>query len=104
MLDSHLQWNIGCGDGMVNNRWVLDHGISRYAENGEFVGYIGSCIDVTDRRKAEDMVKAMALLPVQNPSPVLRIDGEGILLYKNPAADHSLQDSALTVEARCRHI
>ena len=78
-------------------RWALDHGIPRYAESGEFVGYIGSCIDVTDRKKAEETMKAMALLPVQNPSPVLRIDGEGILLYKNPAADHSLQDSALTV-------
>ena len=78
-------------------RWVLDHGIPRYAENGEFVGYIGSCIDVTERRKAEETVQAMALLPVQNPSPVLRIDGDGILLYKNPAVDQSLPDSALTV-------
>lgn len=78
-------------------RWVLDHGIPRYAENGEFVGFIGSCLDVTDRKKAEETVKAMALLPVQNPSPVLRIDRDGILLYKNPAVDQSLQDSALTV-------
>jgi PAS domain S-box-containing protein len=34
-------------------RWVLDHGIPRYTSEGEFAGYIGSCIDITDRRIAE---------------------------------------------------
>ena len=78
-------------------RWILDHGIPRYAENGDFVGYIGSCIDVTERRNTEEMVKAIALFPVQNPAPVLRIDGEGFLLFKNPAVDQVLRHSALAV-------
>jgi PAS domain S-box-containing protein len=78
-------------------RWMLDHGVPRYTESGELVGFIGSCIDVTDRRKAEEIVKAMALLPIQNPAPVLRIHGDGVLLYKNPAADQLLPDSTLTV-------
>jgi PAS domain S-box-containing protein len=34
-------------------RWVMDHGIPRHAENGKFLGYIGSCIDVTDRKISE---------------------------------------------------
>src|SRR5262249_32669081 len=34
-------------------RWVLDRGTPRYAAGGQFVGYIGSCIDITDRRRAE---------------------------------------------------
>ncbi len=34
-------------------RWVLDHGVPRLGEGGEFNGYIGSCIDVTDRKRAE---------------------------------------------------
>jgi PAS domain S-box-containing protein len=32
-------------------RWVLDTGIPRYDVNGEFVGYIGSCIDITEPRQ-----------------------------------------------------
>ncbi len=34
-------------------RWVSDHGIPLTAGNGSFTGYIGSCIDITDRKKAE---------------------------------------------------
>jgi PAS domain S-box-containing protein len=32
-------------------RWLLDNGIPRYDDNGGFVGYIGSCIDVTEHRQ-----------------------------------------------------
>jgi PAS domain S-box-containing protein len=34
-------------------RWVLDHGVPRYGPTGEFLGYIGSCFDINDRREAE---------------------------------------------------
>lgn len=34
-------------------RWVLDSGTPRFAPDGEFLGYIGSCIDITARRQAE---------------------------------------------------
>jgi PAS domain S-box-containing protein len=34
-------------------RWLLDTGIPRYDDRGEFVGYIGSCIDITERRQTQ---------------------------------------------------
>src|SRR6266566_2242914 len=34
-------------------RWVLDNGTPRFAEDCAFVGYIGSCIDITARKQAE---------------------------------------------------
>jgi PAS domain S-box-containing protein len=34
-------------------RWVLDRGTPRYMPDGAFAGYIGSCIDITDRKLAE---------------------------------------------------
>jgi PAS domain S-box-containing protein len=34
-------------------RWVLDNGVPRHAADGTFLGYIGSCIDITERREAE---------------------------------------------------
>src|SRR6266478_6397816 len=34
-------------------RWVLDIGTPRFASDGAFLGYIGSCIDITERKAAE---------------------------------------------------
>src|SRR5207245_5951409 len=32
-------------------RWILDEGAPRVASDGAFEGYIGSCIDITDRKQ-----------------------------------------------------
>jgi len=37
-------------------RWLLDSGVPLYDADGEFCGYIGSCIDITDRRKVEESI------------------------------------------------
>jgi formate hydrogenlyase transcriptional activator len=34
-------------------RWIVDHGVPRFEPGGTFLGYIGSCIDVTDRKLSE---------------------------------------------------
>ena len=34
-------------------RWVIDTGTPRFSSTGEFVGYIGSCVDITDRKDSE---------------------------------------------------
>lgn len=34
-------------------RWILDQGVPMYNEKGEFNGYIGSAIDITERKLAE---------------------------------------------------
>src|SRR4029453_16015403 len=34
-------------------RWVVGAGIPRFASDGAFAGYIGSCIDITERQRAE---------------------------------------------------
>jgi PAS domain S-box-containing protein len=41
-------------------RWIIDHGIPLYeGPNGAFSGYIGSCIDITERRAAEEQKGAL---------------------------------------------
>ncbi|MCI0352460.1 MAG: PAS domain-containing protein [Acidobacteriales bacterium] len=34
-------------------RWILDHGVPRFDPKGEFIGFIGSSIDITDRKLSE---------------------------------------------------
>jgi PAS domain S-box-containing protein len=41
-------------------RWIFDTGVPRFDEEGSFVGYIGSCIDVTDRRFAEEALSSLS--------------------------------------------
>lgn len=38
-------------------RWLLDSGIPRYGSDGAFHGYVGGCIDITERREAEQMLR-----------------------------------------------
>ncbi len=35
-------------------RWIFDIGVPRFNKDGSFAGYIGSCLDITDRKLAED--------------------------------------------------
>jgi PAS domain S-box-containing protein len=53
-----LEHRLLCNDGTY--RWVLDHGIPRYGSDGGFLGYIGSCIDITDRKDAEDRLRQVS--------------------------------------------
>ena len=36
---------------------ALDTGVPRYDSNGGFAGYIGSCLDITDRKSSEDALR-----------------------------------------------
>jgi PAS domain S-box-containing protein len=41
-------------------RWIFDTGVPRFDEEGSFVGYIGSCIDITDRKLAEEALNSLS--------------------------------------------
>lgn len=35
-------------------RWLINTGVARYADDNIFLGYIGSCVDITERKQTED--------------------------------------------------
>jgi len=41
-------------------RWILDVGVPRFSKDGSFAGYIGSCLDITDRRLAEEALGSVS--------------------------------------------
>jgi len=55
--------------------------------------------DVTQRRQQEREIRALALYPQQNPSPVMRIARTGKLLNANPASRELLHDWDVKVGA-----
>ena len=46
-----LEYRLRRHDGVY--RWIVDEGVPRFDADGTFVGYIGACIDIDDRRRAE---------------------------------------------------
>lgn len=38
-------------------RWIFDSGVPRYSSDGSFAGYIGSCVDVTELKRAEGAIR-----------------------------------------------
>jgi PAS domain S-box-containing protein len=41
-------------------RWVLGQGVPRYKADDSFAGYIGSCVDITERRLAEEILSTLS--------------------------------------------
>ena len=41
-------------------RWILDIGVPRFSSIGTFLGYIGSAIDITERRLAEETARDLS--------------------------------------------
>jgi len=56
--------------------WLLDNGVPRFTPAGEFVGYIGSCIDITDRKNSEYELKIQRDFAVQ----VMNTMGQGLTI------------------------
>lgn len=52
-----FDYRVRCRDGRY--RWALDAANPRYAEDGSFVGFAGSVIDIDDRRRSEDNYRAL---------------------------------------------
>jgi PAS domain S-box-containing protein len=71
-------------------RWILDRGAPRYDQYGNFCGYIGSCVDITDRRNAagalaESEQRLRAVLDTASDA-ILGLDADGKIVSANRAA------------------
>jgi PAS domain S-box-containing protein len=50
--DYRVDFRLRRADGVY--RWTIDAAAARFAEDGEYLGYVGSVIDIEERREAED--------------------------------------------------
>ncbi|MDI1445177.1 ATP-binding protein [Polyangium sp. 6x1] len=49
----HFEYRLRVADGSY--RWFLDYGLPRCGKDGDFLGHIGSCTDITERKQAEEL-------------------------------------------------
>jgi len=52
-----MQYRLRRHDGEY--RWLLDKGVPRFNPDGTFAGYIGSCLDITDRKVTEEAMSTI---------------------------------------------
>jgi PAS domain S-box-containing protein len=50
----HLEYRVRRHDGQY--RWILDTGVPRFDIAGAFLGFVGSALDITDRKRAEEVM------------------------------------------------
>ncbi|HKU53609.1 MAG TPA: PAS domain S-box protein, partial [Nitrospira sp.] len=93
--DQSIEYRMLKPDGTV--RWIHRKGQIEFNKDGEAIRINGISFDTTERKQAEEAVAAAALFPAQNPSPVLRVNAAGRLVYMNPASDRLLGDLRLQV-------
>jgi PAS domain S-box-containing protein len=52
-----MEYRLRRADGAFH--WVIDIGTPRFSSTGEFLGYIGSCVDINDRKESEEALHEM---------------------------------------------
>jgi PAS domain S-box-containing protein len=55
--DFEIEYRLRRFDGEY--RWLVDFGVPRFESDGTFLGYIGSCIDITDRKTSEESLHTL---------------------------------------------
>jgi PAS domain S-box-containing protein len=67
-FDARVSFELECRQRRCDGEWrtVLGRGKPMYGPNGEFLGYIGSCIDVTERRRAEDFRERLLVAAIRD--------------------------------------
>jgi diguanylate cyclase (GGDEF)-like protein/PAS domain S-box-containing protein len=65
-------------------RWMLDQGAPQFDPRGDFHGYVGVAIDITERKRAEDELRWLSKAVEQSPAIVVITDLNRIIEYVNP--------------------
>ena len=66
-------------------RWIRDNSSPRYDSDGRFIGYIGHCLDITDRVEAEQSLRKLSQALAQSPESIVITDKNSVIEYVNAA-------------------
>jgi PAS domain S-box-containing protein len=56
-VDFEVEYRLRRFDGEY--RWLVDYGVPRFEPDGNFCGYIGSCVDITERKSSAESLQTL---------------------------------------------
>ena len=85
-------------------RWVLDKGIPLFGFAGAFNGYIGSCVDITERKQSEEALRVaeqqLRLITDNMPAAVSRCSRDMRYVWVSPVYAQRLQRNSEEIVGR----
>ena len=84
-------------------RWIAASGKAFFGTvNGQrrAIRFIGTVLDITDRKRAEEAIQSAAKFPAENPNPVLRLGKQGNILFANGVSLRLLREWRCSVGSR----
>jgi len=82
--------------------WLLNNGVPHFSPDGDFLGFIGACVDITLRKQAEEDRSRLAAIIKFSDDAILSRDLNGIITSWNRGAERLFGYSA--AEALGQHV
>ena len=81
-------------------RWILHRATPTFLDDGDFSGYIGTSVDITELKETENRLQQLSRVVEQSPVMVVITDLDGKIQYVNPKFTQVTGYSAREVAGR----
>lgn len=78
-----VQFRLQSHDGSY--RWLLNRGVPRWTQEGDCIGYIGSCVDITEQKELEAQLLEVTQAVKSSSEAIGILSVQGESQYHNPA-------------------
>ncbi|HSC70097.1 MAG TPA: PAS domain S-box protein [Candidatus Methylomirabilis sp.] len=81
-------------------RWIIDVGTPLYEDDGRFCGYLGSCLDITERKRAEGERQLLAAVVESSHDAIFSLGPNLEITSWNPGAERLFGYTAAEVKGQ----